>query len=300
MGTALTITAWLIALWCAWVTLSSAWTIVVHAVRTRRLWNAPGWPVVPLEHATVMVTALALLGVLPEPGGALAAALAGVPLAIVLVMTAVRDGLRHALAIAAWTSPRQGATLALGGARHFRAGPRPRRMASPAAGAAAAPAPPVPSAAAAAGRAVPPLREDPALAPPPAPEEFAAGAAVPLPWAELAGWIAGFVPEDDNEQSAFLAGTAAGLVAVAQAIAAHSEVLVNDVGADPAYGAAILEVGERVAECSGDVALADRRWHVIYDQLKAAIENGLVLPHNARQFLGGGGSTPAAGGTAAA
>jgi hypothetical protein len=172
--------------------------------------------------------------------------------------------------------------------RHRRAqGP------GPAADAPAADAP------AAAARTVPSLRDDPRLGPAPA-EAAAAAGPVPPPWAELAGWIASYVPEDDNAQTAFLAGNAAGLVAVAAAFGAHSETVINDIGLDPAYGAAILEVAGRVAETSGDVALADQRYQVIYGELKQAVENGLILPHEARKWLGGGGPAPAAGGTAAA
>lgn len=141
----------------------------------------------------------------------------------------------------------------------------------------------------------PPLREDPALGPAPAPEVAAAAGAVPVPWAELAAWIAGYVPEDDNAQSAFLTGIAAGVVAVADAIGAHSETVINDIGLDPAYGSALLEVAGRLAETAGDVALADQRYHVIYGELKRAVEDGLILPHRTREWFGAGD-----GGTAAA
>lgn len=156
--------------------------------------------------------------------------------------------------------------------------------------------------AAAGTRTVPRPREDPALGPPPRPAEVAASVAVPPPWAELAGWIASYVPEDDNAQTAFLAGHAAGLVAVAHALGTHSETVINDIGLDPAYGAAILEVADRVADTSGDVALADQRYRVIYGELARAVENGLILPHRTREWFGGsGGPAPAAGdGTAAA
>ena len=145
-------------------------------------------------------------------------------------------------------------------------------------------------------RTVPRLREDPALRTPPRPDEIAATVTVPPPWAELAGVIAGFVAEDDNAQSAFLAGTAAGLVAVAQALGDLSETAINDIGLDPAYGNALLEVAGRVGETAGDVALADQRYHVIYGELKRAVEDGLILPHRTREWFG---DRPA-GGTAAA
>lgn len=291
MELALTALGWLAPLWCAAVTLSSAATIVAHALRSRgRLWNAPGWPVVPLEHACVMLTALALLGVLPEPGGAILAAVPGVPLAIVLAATARKDGVLRALAIATWLSPREGATLLRGAVALLRGGPRPRRAASP------APATP----AAATPRTVPLLREDTALGPPPAPEEAAAGAEVPVPFAELAGWIAGFVAEDDNAQLKFLHDCAAGLVTIAQAFGTLSETAINEIGLDPSYGNALLEFGARIAECAGDAALVNRRYLAIYGALKQMIEDGLVMPYNARQFLGGGSSTPGTGGTAAA
>lgn len=166
-----------------------------------------------------------------------------------------------------------------------------------------APAPgPAPAAAAGGARTVPsPLAEDPALAPVPPPEEVIEGVVVPAWWAEVASVIAGFVPEDDVAQSQFLTGIAAGAVRVAQALAAHADALVNDVGVDPAYAAAILEVADRFAELASWIALADRRYHTIYEAVKDFVDAGGILPHNARQFFGGSGNgSPPAGGSEAA
>lgn len=225
--------------------------------------------------------------------------LQGIVASVVLFVIAV-IGLRRSGAV--------GAHLKAGvaWARHDAAALRervPRPPAAPDDAPAAASGPAAATAGGGPARTPPPLlREDTALGPVPAPEEVITGVVVPAPWAELAGVIAGYVPPTDIEQSRFLAGGAAGLVAVAQAYATHADSLVSEVGVDPAYAAAIVEFGERIAECAADVALADRRYHLIYGEVKAWIDGGGIMPHRPREWFGdGGGPGPApAGGTAAA
>jgi hypothetical protein len=144
-------------------------------------------------------------------------------------------------------------------------------------------------------REVPPIRQDPALGPTPEPAEVAAGmaaagVAVPEPWAALAAWIAGFEPEDDNDQSRFIHGSAAGAIAVADALHAHGDHIVSAVRLDPSYGAALLDLGDAFAAVSGDAVLVDQRYHVIYGEIKAAVQNGLILPLSGDWF--GDGSAP--------
>jgi hypothetical protein len=113
---------------------------------------------------------------------------------------------------------------------------------------------------------------------------------VPEPYRALADWIAQQDPETDDEQTAFLHGVAAGKIAEAEAWQVHGENMVNAVGLDPAYGAAVFDMADSCAEHASDAVLVDRRYHVIYDEIKQAVANGLHLPHRARQWFGGGGS----------
>ena len=70
--------------------------------------------------------------------------------------------------------------------------------------------------------------------------------------------------------------------------------MTNDIGLDPSYGGAVLELADLVAQPSGDAALVDKRYHLIYGDTKQAVDNGLILPHNARQWFGGAGTGTAA------
>lgn len=172
----------------------------------------------------------------------------------------------------------------------------PRPAANPAA-AASRPAAPAGDPAAA-HRAVPPLREDQAIAPVPHPAEVATalageGVEVPELYRALAEWIAGQDPETDADQSRFLRGCAAGKIAVAEAWQAHGENMVSGVGLDPSYGAAVFDMADSEAATASDAVLVDRRYHVIYGEVKAAVDNGLILPHKARQFFGGAGENAA-------
>lgn len=174
------------------------------------------------------------------------------------------------------------------------------RAASPAAAkrAPAAPAPP----AAAGTREIPAIRDDDSLGPVPAAADVAAGLAadgveVPPPWAALNDWVSQFVPESDDHQEWFLKGCAAGFIGLGEAFHAHAENVVNEVGLDPAYGSAVLDLGDAVADKAPDASLVHQRFHVIYGEIKAFVENGGHLPFNARQFFGGQGAPAPQDGT---
>jgi hypothetical protein len=137
-------------------------------------------------------------------------------------------------------------------------------------------------------RGIPPVRQDPALGPPPEPADLASPAIpVPAPYAALAQWIADFEPGDDLELRMFMDSNAAGQLALADAWHAQADILLNGVGLDPAYIAGILEVGNSAGEHASLIAQVHKRLMVIYGQIKEAIANGLLLPHKAREFLTG-------------
>lgn len=282
MGTLFALACWIVAAGCAAVIAS--WAVRVSSGgrwRDRRAWFTP------LPFALAAVIALTVLGITGILAGALLAA--GLACVMAAVLWRADEPPHHVL--------RWHAATGLGflgrDARLLYA--RMRAMAARDESGPVADVPGHDPAADPAVRAVPRLREDEALGPAPEPAEAAAAAGViPAPWAELAGWIADFHPENDNEQSAFIHGHAAGLAAVAHALSAHAETMTNDIGLDPSYGLAVLELGSGIGEHASDAALVDRRYHLIYGDVKNSVDGGLILPYNSRQWFGDPGAGSAA------
>lgn len=283
-----TVLGWVIAL----VLVAAA---VSSAARVRGNWRDPGAWAVPLPFACLAVITLTVLGVLaPLTGGLLAGILAategvfawgsgGNPLHA--FAGHLGGGFRHLYADARSLAAR---------ARPGEPAAAPRPAAAPASPAAPAPA----QGPAAAAREVPPIREDPALGNAPQPADVAAGLAtagveIPEPWAALIAWVGSRIPEDSNDQNRFLLGDAAGFIGLGEAYHSHGANVVDEIGLDPAYGSAILDIGDAVADKSGDVVQAHRRFHLIYEEIIKFVENGGVLPFKSREFFSGaGGSEP--------
>ncbi len=141
------------------------------------------------------------------------------------------------------------------------------------------------------GREIPHLREDKALGDLPEPAALieAAARAMPVPWAELASWIAVQEPDTDEEEHVFIRGTAAGMMAVAQAMESHADLLLNVIGLDPAAVAAVLDLCDTFTAAAQDAALADRRMSLVYIEIREWLDStGRHLPHRARQWFGRG------------
>lgn len=309
--------AWLIALFLTAVAVSSVVRIAGHAAKTKHLWNAPGWPTVPLLYGCATVIAFTILGALPPLKGAalavLLAAVLAVPLAKAQVLAMRRgQGGRTARRIirgllgAAKAGPRwlaQDVRRLLGQAHR---GPEPRRYEPASATSDADPVPPAAAPAPTASRPVPAprevpsVRDDPALGAPPAPADVAAGlagAGVPVPpaWAALCDSVATFEPDDDEALIAHVAGEAAGILTYADAVRARAETLLHGTGLDPAYVAGHFEFADEFADLASAVALVDRRFAAIYGAVREWVAGGGILPHNARQWFGIGGAAPVAG-----
>lgn len=310
LGTVFTAIGWVLAVLSGWVALSSSARVVREHFdggqgfrRIGGLLSAERW-FVPGLAGCCCAAVLTGLGVLPVLAGAVLAAVLfavpALPMARTLRSEGIFRGLRQegfALFRACLSGGRVlKADLRLVTRRHEEdeappapgPGPQaaPRKQAAKAAAGAPAQAP----------REVPPARDDPALAPVPHPGEVAAGLAdahveVPEPFRLLADWIANFEPETDDEQSAFLHGCAAGSIAVAEAWQVHGENMVSGVGLDPSYGAAIFDLADSEASSASDKILVDRRYHVIYGEIKQAVVNGLKLPNHGRWF-GSGAAAP--------
>jgi hypothetical protein len=309
IGIIFTVLGWVLAVLLGEVTLSCAYRITSARWRFLPRWSPlvpdAGW-LLPELTATGCAVLLTLVGALRVLTGAIAAvtpfAAAAVPLARVMLQAmGQRQGGYAARRIASrllllirtapallWEDLR-----ALTGRRRD-ADPRPSavpQQPAPSSAPAAAPA------AAAAPREVPPIREDPALGTAPQPADVAAGLAtagveIPEPWAQLIAWVGSRVPEDSNDQNRFLLGDAAGFIGLGEAYHAHGATVVDEIGLDPAYGAAILDIGDAVADKSGDVIQGYRRFHLIYEAIVKAVENGVIMPFNGRFFGAGDGAAP--------
>jgi hypothetical protein len=161
--------------------------------------------------------------------------------------------------------------------RFLRVGTQPESLAAEAAVAEAT-----------ATRNIPSVMEDPALGLAPEPAELVGGN-IPAPeaYAALAGFIAGFEPEDDMALRMFMEASAAGSVLVADAWHHFADTCLNSVGLDPAFVAGILEAGDSSGAHGTLLAQVHKRFGVIYAAVKEWVGAHGPLPHKARDFLTG-------------
>lgn len=295
-----------LVLWAVLGVLALLDMSALAAMARERAWrDAAHWdaPLLLTCAAVALLTALGILAVLPGAFLALVPLLAlGWSLRREWRALADRDGKGKATwrvlrALAAHV--RDSALNARDDVRALRGRARKDTAAAP-----AAPAPgprpaavPQASPAQAQAREVPPARDDPALAPAPEPTEVAAGLAeanveIPEPWAQLIYHVASRVAPTSADQERFLYGDAAGFIALCEAYHSGAGNAVDEIGLDPAFGEALLDIGDAVAPVSGDVIQAVRRFRAIYEGIISFAENGGVLPFNTRDFFGGHGGNP--------
>lgn len=136
-------------------------------------------------------------------------------------------------------------------------------------------------------RNIPSVMADPVLGLAPEPAALATAAPVPAPYAAMAAYIAGFVPEDDQALKMFMQGNAAGECVIADAWHTFGDTCLSAVGLDPAYVAGLLEAGDSAASHASLLAMVHKRFGVIYEQVQEWISAGRQLPHKAREFLTG-------------
>jgi hypothetical protein len=297
--TIFTAAGWVLALAFTWVAVSSTVQVARHLMQKRlRLWNAPGWPFLPLAYSSAALATFTALGVFPVLRGALLAALPFTALAVVLGIDLAHADrpLQAALTLPRTLLPRlprAGFTLIKRDIRAIRAWlrrqlhredvPLPR------------PAPPAP--APAPGRTIPvpvsaaSIHDDPDLGATPPAGEVADGLViegVPVPphWAALCEAAGSFEPDNDDELIQHVAGEAAGILAYADARRNLAETLLHATGLDPAYVAGHFEFADEFADLAAAAAMVNKRFHAIYDALRAWIaDHPEGMPHNARQWL---------------
>jgi hypothetical protein len=258
--------------------------------RTKGAWReAAGWD------APLILTSAAL-ALLAAAGGTPAAFLAPLPLIVIAVRDfrlwrglARRDGWARAAwrFLAGYAGRLRDALWNAGqDLRDLAGAARPKTAGEPEAALDARAAAP-----ASARRAVPTLREDPALGAAPHPADVAesleaSGVAVPPAWQALADSVAGFEPDDDEDLCAHMAGETAGVLTWAEAAMARAENLVAGAGLDPAYGQAQMEFADAIAELASVAAMVDRRYQDLYEGIREAAD-GRPLPRNRHWFAGG-------------
>lgn len=304
MGTIMTAVAWAGLVVCAAVAVSGFRLMA----RTEGGWReAPMWDG-PLVFTSAAFALLAFLGFLPPFPGAF---LVLVPL---LVIAATAAGAWRALAAAdgkAGATRRVLAGIAghvLGTLREARTGlPVPGggpHRADPGDGqTASVPGPAVPVRSGPGPvRTVPPVRYDAVIGPAPHPADVAqglesAGVEVPPPWAAVAEWTRSFEPDTEEDLLEHEAGVMAGILTWAEAEMAKAENLASGNGLDPVYIAGHFEFADEVAALASFKALLGARYKALYGSIRDDVDNGLILPENARKWFGADG--PAQGGQAA-
>jgi ribosomal protein S27AE len=122
----------------------------------------------------------------------------------------------------------------------------------------------------------------------PMPEAAAATPQVPMPidWRATAGRVAEFNPESDADLINFMSMEIAGMCGYSEAYEALFETCTRSLGLDPRSVAGLGEFGERVVELTKEMALAHKRFVVIYEEVMRMVADGTVMPHNGRFFSG--------------
>jgi hypothetical protein len=109
---------------------------------------------------------------------------------------------------------------------------------------------------------------------------------IPPHWKHAIEALSSVEPENYQEHLAIFAGEASGIVAYSEAWFSFAETQLHGIGIDPAAVQASMEAADSVGDCAHDFVLAGRRFLVIYQEIIEAVENGLDLPFQARQFFG--------------
>ncbi|WP_433516483.1 hypothetical protein ACQP2T_13475 [Nonomuraea sp. CA-143628] len=109
---------------------------------------------------------------------------------------------------------------------------------------------------------------------------------MPIDWRATAGRVAEFNPESDADLINFMSMEIAGMCGYSDAYEALFETCTNSLGLDPRSVAGLGEFGERVVDLTREMALAHKRFVVIYEEVMRMVADGTVMPHNGRFFTG--------------
>lgn len=109
---------------------------------------------------------------------------------------------------------------------------------------------------------------------------------MPIDWRAVAGRVAEFNPESDADLINFMSMEIAGMCGYSDAYEQLFETCTKSLGLDPRSVAGLGEFGERVVELTREMALAHKRFVVIYAEVMRMVADGTVMPHNGRFFSG--------------
>lgn len=109
---------------------------------------------------------------------------------------------------------------------------------------------------------------------------------MPIDWRATAGRVADFEPSNDADLINFMSMEIAGMCGYSEAYEALFETCTRSLGLDPRSVQGLGEFGERVVELTKEMALAHKRFVVIYEEVMRMVADGTVMPHNGRFFSG--------------
>jgi hypothetical protein len=101
--------------------------------------------------------------------------------------------------------------------------------------------------------------------------------------------IAGHIPETDADLVVFMLAEAAAQRGYAESWHSFAENLLTEVGLDPGAVQGTSELAEVILDLVNDVHGALQRFVTVYKEVLEAVGEGLILPHNAREWLSGEG-----------
>jgi hypothetical protein len=109
---------------------------------------------------------------------------------------------------------------------------------------------------------------------------------MPVDWRTVASRVADLNPESDADLINFMSSEIAGMCGYSDAYEQLFETCTNSLGLDPRSVAGLGEFGERVVDLTREMALAHKRFIVIYAEVMKMVADGTQMPHNGRFFSG--------------
>lgn len=108
----------------------------------------------------------------------------------------------------------------------------------------------------------------------------------PRDWGGVASRVAAFEPESDADLINFMSAEILGMCGYSDAYEALHETCTRSLGLDQRSVQGLGEFGERVVDLTREMALAHKRFVVIYQEVMRMVADGTVMPHNGRFFSG--------------
>ncbi|WP_219471275.1 hypothetical protein [Nonomuraea rhizosphaerae] len=108
----------------------------------------------------------------------------------------------------------------------------------------------------------------------------------PKDWGDIGSRVAAFEPENDADLVNFMSAEIAGMCAYSDAYEALFETCTRSLGLDQRSVQGLGEFAEHVVGLTREMALAHKKFVVIYQEVMRAVADGTVMPYNGRFFTG--------------